>query len=203
LVYQNYPTNNILNGGRFDGTLIGASIGFRLADLSIKLKICYLVTFKNKIMLEVLSEEGIEHVLQHQLLGHIGCHADNTTYVVPICYAYDNNCIYGRTYEGMKLEIIRKNPTVCFQVEYIENMIQWQSVVCWGEFKEITDINKRNNAIQVLKNRISVSVEGNALQHFAYWPFSISDSDNIKEIIFCIDLTKKTGRLSSYHNPIA
>ncbi len=27
-VYLNYPTNNILNGGRFDGTMMEASIGF-------------------------------------------------------------------------------------------------------------------------------------------------------------------------------
>jgi nitroimidazol reductase NimA-like FMN-containing flavoprotein (pyridoxamine 5'-phosphate oxidase superfamily) len=154
-------------------------------------------------MPEVLSEERIEYLLQHQLLGHIGCHADNTTYVVPICYAYDNNCIYGRTYEGMKLEIMRKNPTVCFQIEYIENMVKWQSVVCWGEFEEVTDMNKRNSAIEVLKKRISVSLEENALKHSAYWPFSINDLDNIEGIVFCIHLNKKTGRLSSYHKPAA
>jgi nitroimidazol reductase NimA-like FMN-containing flavoprotein (pyridoxamine 5'-phosphate oxidase superfamily) len=152
-------------------------------------------------MSEALSGERIEYVLQHQLLGHIGCHADDTTYVVPICYAYADNCIYGRTYEGMKVEIMRKNAAVCFQVEYIESMVQWQSVVCWGTFEEVTDIDKRNDAIKVLKNRIAVTVEGNALHHSAYWPFFINELDNINEIIFCIRLNKKTGRASSYHNP--
>ena len=152
---------------------------------------------------EVLSEDRIEYVLQHQLLGHIGCHADNTTYVVPICYAYDDNCIYGRTRNGMKLKMLRENPAVCFQVEYIENMLKWQSVICWGEFEELTTIDKRNKAIDILKNRISVSLEGNALQHSAFWPFSISDLDNVEGVLFCIHLNKKTGRLSSYHNPVS
>ena len=152
-------------------------------------------------MHERLDEERIEDLLQHQLLGHIGCHADNITYVVPICYAYESNCIYGRTYNGMKLEMIRKNPTVCFQVEYIENMLKWESVICWGTFEELIDKTKRDNAIRILKGRILVTIEGNALQHSAYWPFSISGSDNKNEIIFCIHLDKKTGRLSSYHVP--
>jgi nitroimidazol reductase NimA-like FMN-containing flavoprotein (pyridoxamine 5'-phosphate oxidase superfamily) len=153
-------------------------------------------------MPEALNDERIEYILQHQLLGHIGCHADDITYVVPICYAYDNNCIYGRTYEGMKLQIMRKNPAVCFQVEHIENMAQWQSVVCWGTFEEVIDIDQRQAAIQVLKNRISVSVEGNALQHSAYCPFFINELDNPNDVIFCIRLNKKTGGLSSIGNPV-
>jgi len=153
-------------------------------------------------MPKVLSEERIEFVLGHQLLGHIGCHADNVTYVLPICYAYDNNCIYGRTYDGMKIEMIRKNATVCFQVEYIENMQEWQSVVCWGEFEELTDVNDRTKAIEILKARITVSLQGNNLQQSKYWPFSLPELHTINGIIFCIHLKEKTGRLSSFQDSI-
>lgn len=152
---------------------------------------------ENKNMHEDLSEEQIEYVLKNELLGHIGCHADNITYVVPICYAYDGKCIYGRTYDGMKMKMVRENPNVCFQVEYIENMVKWKSVICWGEFEELTDIDKRNKAIRVLQDRILAVVESNALKQSPYWPFSISDLDNVKGIIFRIHLNKKTGRVSS------
>ena len=73
-------------------------------------------------MFGTLSEKGVEHVLRHKLLGHIGCHANNITYIVPICYAYDGKYIYGRTFEGMKIKMMRENPTVCFQVENLESM---------------------------------------------------------------------------------
>jgi nitroimidazol reductase NimA-like FMN-containing flavoprotein (pyridoxamine 5'-phosphate oxidase superfamily) len=154
-------------------------------------------------MAEALSEEQIEHLLKHQILGHIGCHADDITYIVPICYAYDDNCIYGRTHNGMKLKMMTENPKVCFQVEYIENMLKWESVICWGKFEELTDIGKRDKAIQILKNRISVSVDNAGLHKSPYWPFSLSDLDNVEGVLFCIQLNKKTGRLSSYHNPIS
>lgn len=144
-----------------------------------------------------LSEEEVEHVLRHQLLGHIGCHANNITYIVPICYAYDGKGIYGRTFEGMKINMLRENPRVCFQVEHLESMAKWQSVICWGEFEELTDINKRNKGIEVLQNRVLAVMEDKTLQLSPHWPFSLSELDNVKGIIFCISLSEKTGRFEN------
>lgn len=141
-----------------------------------------------------LDEDQINDVLYNQVLGHLGCHAEGVTYVIPICYAYDGTCIYGRTYEGMKINIVRKNPTVCFQVENIKNMIQWQSVIGWGEFEELTDGDKRDQAIRILKERITMAVESDELKGSPYWPFAAPGS---RGIVFCIRLTEKTGRSSS------
>jgi len=147
-----------------------------------------------------LSEEGIEHVLKNQLLGHIGCHDNNKTYVVPICYAYDDHCIYGRTYEGFKITMMRNNPKVCFQVEHLESMGQWQSVICWGEFEELTDTHKRNKGIEVLQKRVSAFMVDKNLRVSRHWPFSI-DSDDIEGIIFCIHISEKTGKFEDTSMP--
>ncbi len=141
-----------------------------------------------------LSEEGIEQVLRDQLLGHIGCHANDMTYIVPICYAYHGNCIYGRTFEGMKLRMMRENPKVCFQAEHLESMGKWQSVICWGEFEELTDTNKRNKGIEILQNRVSAIMGDKNLRVSQHWPFSIYDPDNFEGIIFCIHISEKTGK---------
>ncbi|HRN57237.1 pyridoxamine 5'-phosphate oxidase family protein [Agriterribacter sp.] len=144
-----------------------------------------------------LSEEQIERVLYDNVIGHMGCHANETTYVIPICYAYDGIYIYGRTYEGLKLQLLRKNPNVCFQIESIESMIRWKSVICWGIFEELTNNEKRNRAIDVLQNRIVAVVNSKDLLQSQYWPFSTPES---KGIIFCIHLHKKTGRYSDSVN---
>jgi nitroimidazol reductase NimA-like FMN-containing flavoprotein (pyridoxamine 5'-phosphate oxidase superfamily) len=143
-----------------------------------------------------LNERGIEHVLKHQLVGRIGCHARNKTYVVPICYAYEENCIYGRTFEGMKVNMMRENPKVCFQIENLEGMGKWQSVICWGEFEELTDNIKRNKAIDILQNRISPIIGNKNLGVSRHWPFS-QGSENSEGIIFCIHISEKTGRFEN------
>ena len=43
--------------------------------------------------------------------------------------------------EGKKIEMMRKNPEVCFQVDAIADLLNWESVICWGKFEEIVDIN--------------------------------------------------------------
>src|SRR4029078_4045231 len=139
-----------------------------------------------------LNERGIEHVLKHQLVGRIGCHTHNKTYVVPICYAYEKNCIYGRTFEGMKVNMMRENPKVCFQIENLEGMGKWQSVICWGELEELTDNIKRNKAIDILQNRISPIIGNKNLRVSRHWPFS-QGSENSEGIIFCIHISEKTG----------
>ncbi|MBZ4191618.1 pyridoxamine 5'-phosphate oxidase family protein [Niabella beijingensis] len=144
-------------------------------------------------MFQELSRNQIESVLQHRVFGHIGCHANGLTYVVPICYAYAQGCVFGRTAEGLKLKIMRENPDVCFQVENIETMVKWESVVCWGKFKELNSAEDRQNAIRVLQARIAAKVGSDDLLKSSYWPFAISDSDK-DGILFCIELKQMTGR---------
>ena len=58
-------------------------------------------------MFGTLNSEEIEVLLNNQLIGRIGCNANNTTYVVPISFAYDGEFIYSLTREGMKINIMR------------------------------------------------------------------------------------------------
>src|SRR5687768_361135 len=104
-------------------------------------------------MLGVLTASEIENVLSGQILGHIGCHHNNKTYVVPISYAYDGTNIYCHSFEGMKTDMMRSNPSVCIQVDDMNNMSDWKSVVCWGEARELIDENECRQAISILAAR--------------------------------------------------
>jgi nitroimidazol reductase NimA-like FMN-containing flavoprotein (pyridoxamine 5'-phosphate oxidase superfamily) len=84
-----------------------------------------------------LNEETIEAVLHHQLIGRIGCHSNDLTYVVPISYSYDGDYVYAHAEEGMKINMMRQNPKVCFEVDTMENMANWQSVIAWGSYEEV------------------------------------------------------------------
>jgi len=63
-------------------------------------------------------------VLTSQLIGRIGCHADNVTYVVPVSYVYDGDSIYSHTHEGMKINMMRENPDVCFEADKHEDTVR-------------------------------------------------------------------------------
>ncbi len=88
-------------------------------------------------MLGELNQRQTEHVLRSEVIGRIGCVAEGRVYVVPITYAYDGTCVYGHSVDGVKLRAMRVDPDVCFEVEHVDNLANWQSVIAWGTFEEL------------------------------------------------------------------
>jgi len=88
-------------------------------------------------MLGELNQRQIEHVLRSEVIGRIGCVAEGRVYMVPITYAYDGTCFYGHSVDGVKLRAMRVDPDVCFEVEHVDNLANWQSVIAWGTFEEL------------------------------------------------------------------
>jgi nitroimidazol reductase NimA-like FMN-containing flavoprotein (pyridoxamine 5'-phosphate oxidase superfamily) len=118
-------------------------------------------------------------------------------YVVPISYVYDNGTIYAHTYEGLKIETMRENANVCFEVDDLKDMGNWQSVIAWGKFEEVVDKEERNKALRLLINR-NLPVVSSITTHLgSSWPFYSDDSESVDGIIFKIVLDKMTGKFES------
>lgn len=148
-------------------------------------------------MINKLDENQMNELLKKQLIGRIGCHADDVTYVVPISYTFDGNSIYAHTHEGMKVEMMRKNPSVCFEVDDTHDNANWKSVIAWGTFEELTEPGQREKALQLLLNR-TLPMNSSATTHIGVsWPFSANDLKDVKGIVFKIKIENKTGRFES------
>ncbi|MDP9040357.1 MAG: pyridoxamine 5'-phosphate oxidase family protein [Bacteroidota bacterium] len=141
-----------------------------------------------------LNSDEIEVVLHSQLIGRIGCHENDITYIVPISYAYDGEFIYALTHEGMKIRIMRQNRQVCFEVEKIPDLANWQTVICWGEFEELPNRTERHHALEMLHARHLPNLTSATTKLSPMWPFRPDNIDKIKGVVFRIRLTKKTGR---------
>ena len=88
-------------------------------------------------MLLDLSPEVTDHLLSSQLFGRIGCAAEGKVLILPVCYLFDGQAIYGQTYEGTKTRLLRQNPTVCFEVDDVCSPLCWRSVVVQGLYEEL------------------------------------------------------------------
>lgn len=145
-------------------------------------------------MLGKLDNAEIEAVLSSQVVGRIGCHADNLTYVVPVSYAYDGKYVYVHTRNGMKVDMMRRNPEVCFEVDEMKNMANWRSVIAWGTFEELGHDEERSAALDVLLKRILPIISSETTHLSSHWPFRPDNLDEIGGIVFRIELKNKTGR---------
>jgi nitroimidazol reductase NimA-like FMN-containing flavoprotein (pyridoxamine 5'-phosphate oxidase superfamily) len=105
-------------------------------------------------MLGDLTVAEIEELLRDNRVGRIGCHAEGTTYVVPTGYAYDGECVYAQSGDGLKVRTMRANPDVCFEVEDIRDVSHWRSVIAWGSYEELWG-HAEDEAIRRLRARFA------------------------------------------------
>ncbi|HEX6891750.1 MAG TPA: pyridoxamine 5'-phosphate oxidase family protein [Chryseolinea sp.] len=103
-------------------------------------------------MIGPLTKSQCERILLGSIIGRIGCHTAGKTYVVPLTYVFDNGYIYAHSREGLKVKMMRKNAKVCFQVDQIDNMTSWRSVIVWGEFEELKTGADQDKARKILTN---------------------------------------------------
>ena len=148
-------------------------------------------------MIGNLTDAQIDDLLHKEVVGRIGCHTDEMVYVVPISYVYDGKNIYAHTYEGLKMETMRKNPNVCFEVDDLRDMGNWKSVIAWGKFQVVNKTDERSSALKLLLNR-SLPVVSSITTHLGKsWPFYSDDIDKIDGIVFKIVINKKTGKFEN------
>lgn len=144
-----------------------------------------------------LNNQEIEEVLRQQLVGRIGCHAEDITYVVPISYAYDGEYIYGHSFEGLKIALMRLNQKVCFQTDTMYNMANWKSVIAWGQFEELKDPALREEGLNKLRARVLPMISSETTHLSPHWPFQTEEKNDVKGIVFRIQLSEKTGRFEN------
>ena len=84
-----------------------------------------------------LSPVEIEKLLQTELVARLGCHAEGRTYVVPVTYVYDGDCLLVQSADGLKVRMMHQNPLVCVEVDHIDDLANWRSVIASGRFEEL------------------------------------------------------------------
>src|SRR5215204_6527882 len=98
--------------------------------------------------IHVLASEGIEELLRTAIVGRIACCGHGAVgngrpYLVPLAYGYDGKAIYAHSGPGRKLDLMRAEPRVTFEVDEARAADRWHSVIAEGTFEEIDDPHER------------------------------------------------------------
>ncbi len=111
---------------------------------------------------EITDKTKIDKIINKCEICRLGLSKDNTPYIVPISFGYDGSNIYFHTaHKGQKIDYINSNTQVCLEFETGVNLIsndtlpcKWgfsfQSVICQGAVEELTDLEKANDALNLI-----------------------------------------------------
>ena len=115
---------------------------------------------------EVTDIGGIEEILRQCKTAHIAMVDDGAPYVVPLSYGYqilDGNVLelyFHSALEGRKLDVLRKNNKVCFEMSYEGEPVHsetpcnsgyyFASVIGFGEAVFIEDADGKCEALSIM-----------------------------------------------------
>lgn len=99
-----------------------------------------------------LTSAQIEELLETAIIGRLACAVPDEPrpYLVPIGYRYDGEALYFLSAPGRKIELMRQQPLVAFEVDRGDADDRWQSVVCDGTYEELISPDGRAHALAIL-----------------------------------------------------
>jgi len=145
---------------------------------------------------EITNRREIDTILSKATICRIGLVDNNVAYIVPLNFGYKNNCLYFHSAPiGKKIELIKKNNMICFEVDIDHEIIdsgipckwssKYASVIGYGKASFITDSAKKKDALNII------------IDHYA--PGTSYDFPNkkLQEVtIIKIEITQMTGKKS-------
>jgi hypothetical protein len=91
--------------------------------------------------------------------------------------------------------MMRRNPSVCFEVDRVEALLTWKSVIAWGTYRELAG-PEAERALDLLVQRLLRVAAATRRTRAGLEAETIRSAytRGRDAIVWCIDLAKRTGR---------
>lgn len=90
------------------------------------------------MQIEEMTLAECRAMLARTHVARLACALHDQPYIVPIDIAFDGVSLYGYSMLGQKIEWMRQKPLVCLEMDEIVAHTQWESVVVFGNYEELT-----------------------------------------------------------------
>ena len=148
---------------------------------------------------EITDIKAIEAILNQAYVGHLSLAQNNLPYLVPMCFGYKKNTLYIHSAkEGQKLDIIKDNPNICFEVDMDAELVQkklacsfdmkYKSVIAFGKADIIEDNKEKKKALNIIMKHYTGKTS------FFYPDIMLN-----KIVIIKIKVDSLTGKKSGYN----
>ena len=146
---------------------------------------------------EIKDKAVIEEILAKSEICRIAMIENGRPYILPFNYGYRDFCIYIHSApEGKKIELLKKNRNVCFEIEYKAELIKdekackcstrYRSVVGYGDVEIITDYESKMNGLDII------------MAHYGRNENNIYEKKQVDFIVILkLFITEMTGKQSS------
>ena len=147
---------------------------------------------------EIKDQQLIEKILKKSKVCRIALIDEDRPYIIPMNYGYKDRCIYLHSAsEGRKIEILKKNSQVCFEIEYETELLKaekpcqygmkYYSIIGWGKAKFVTDYQEKIKSLDIIMQQHDPNIE-----------FKYDENQVNLSTIILIEMNELTGKMSGY-----
>ncbi len=115
---------------------------------------------------EIKDTEEVNRILSQASVCRIAMAEGSHPYVVPVSFAFKGTDLYFHSAKtGKKIDILKQNPNVCFEVDMPEGLIENESACLWGmRYKSVIGFgrayfieaqNEKKEALDILMKKYS------------------------------------------------
>ncbi len=146
---------------------------------------------------EITDIDEIERIIKKAIRCRIGLVDSDEPYVVPVSFGYERNALYFHSaLEGRKVELIKKNNKICFEIDTDVEVVKdkkpcawtmkYRSVIGVGRAYILENDEEKSHGLKLIMKQYT---EGN----FSF-PKSVPDS----VLVVRVNIGSITGKKSGY-----
>ena len=148
--------------------------------------------------LEITEAEELEALIWRAQICRIGLSENDNPYIVPMNFGYKDNCLFFHcAADGKKLDIIRHNQKVCFEMDTDYEIVKpeerpcrwsakYRSVIGFGTAFIIDDLYEKSTAMN------------NIAEHYGSSRFDFSEEELVNVCIIKVQIESITGKKAGY-----
>ena len=110
---------------------------------------------------EITDISEMESIIHKSQICRLGLADDGVPYIVPLCFGYRDNTLYFHSAkEGRKIEILKRNPQVCFELDSDTQIhdgdtacgwgMNYRSVIGYGDASLLDDPADKRKALDII-----------------------------------------------------
>jgi len=146
---------------------------------------------------EITDIDEIEEIIRKAICCRIGLVDNDGPYIVPVCFGYERSALYFHgALAGRKVELIRKNSKVCFEIDtdvemvnvetLCDSVVKYRSVIGVGRAYILEDDEEKSHGLNLITKQ------------YTKGDFSFPKSELDKTLVVKVDIKSVTGKQSGY-----
>ena len=142
---------------------------------------------------EITSRDEIESIINKAFVCRLAMADENGPYIVPLSFGYREGSLYFHcAKEGRKLDILKKNKRVCFEIDTGQEIVESEKACKWGmKYKSVIGFG---NALFIEDMESKKTALNIIMRHYSGRSFEFEEKEVKRVVIFKVEIESMTGK---------